>query len=118
MISDTLDSRRAVLAPQALPPARVEYVVRMDIECEGGLLSLLYVPDRFTVDEAALAAYMPQVDAMNLSVELKAITILEDLVNELVCRWLRVSLTLNGKTVVVEDRQPGWRNDDLLVRLP
>ena len=118
MISDTLDSRRAVLAPSVLPPARVEYVVRMDLECENGNLTLTYVPDRFTVDEAAVAAYLPLVMAMSLSTELKAITILEDLVNELVCRWLRVSLSLEGKSVVVEDRQPGWRNDDLLARLP
>ena len=114
----SLESRRAILAPGALPPARVEYVVRMDLEGEGGELSLMYVPDRFTIDQQALSEYVAIVDGMNLPTELKAITILEDLVNELVCRWIRVSLNLGGKTVVLEDRQPGWRNDELLARLP
>jgi len=113
----SLDRRRAILAPSALPSARVEYVVRMDLEGETGHLSLMYVPDRFTIHQQALSDYMALVDGLNLSTELKAITILEDLVNELVCRWLRVSLSIDGKTIILEDRQPGWKNDDLLARL-
>jgi hypothetical protein len=114
----SLDQRRAILAPAALPPARVEYVVRMDLEGETGELALLYVPDRFTIGLEALSDYIAVVDGLNLPTELKAVTILEDLVNELVCRWIRVSLNLDGKTVILEDRQPGWSNADLLARLP
>ena len=113
----SLDQRRAILAPTALPPARVEYVVRMDLEGDTGALTLLYVPDRFTIHLEALSDYMALLDALTLPTELKAVTILEDLVNELVCRWIRISLTLAGKTVILEDRQPGWKNDELLTRL-
>jgi hypothetical protein len=117
MIEDRLDVRRAALAPVAAPAGRIEYAVRMEAAFAGGELVLLYVPDRHTLHPAALDAYLALLHPASPTEEM-GLMIMEDLVNELVCRWLRVTLTKKGKTIILEDRQPQWSNPDLLSRLP
>lgn len=115
-----LHERRAALAPRPAPKARLDYGVRLDQSIgtgEDGQLTLLFVPDKFTLDSAALANYLAALETSAAEAESLALTVLEDVVNELVCRWVQVNVTLAGKTVTVEDRQPGWANDGLLARI-
>lgn len=119
-VDAALHQRRAALAPRPAPKARLDYGVRIDQavgNSADGRLSLVFVPDKYTLDPEALADYLDQADIENTDAETLAVTILEDVVNELVCRWARVSVTLAGKTVTIEDRQPGWANDGLLARI-
>ena len=60
------------------------------------------------------------------TVEEVAVTLLSDLRNELVARWLQVTVKMElpslervgRQGITMEDRQPNWSNDALLDRLP
>ena len=78
------------------------------------------MPDRDVLDRASLASYLKAMPAT--SPEPSVATIAEDIANELVPKWYRVSLTLTrdglSQTIAIEDRQPDWTHPSLLSALP
>ena len=83
----------------------------------GTTLTVSYVPDRLLLARDAFAAYAAARGAQaDTTPEALAAVIADDLANELVPKWLRVSVSAAGAvshTACVEDRQPGWDQPSL-----
>ncbi len=125
-------ARRCHLLTQANPGTGLDYMVahggRFRVQGLPGRvgLDLSYVPDRLVLAPPALEAYLEAVSAQPWScLEEVAAAVLEDLNDQLVTRWLQVTLTArpnpggshNVHRVMLEDRQPAWDNPALLARL-
>ena len=87
-------------------------------------IEVRYVPDKLVMDANSLPAYLEAVEfSPGDSLEQLAGTVLVDLNNEIVPRWLHVTATVDATMDVVrhsvtfEDRQPNWDNPALLARL-
>ena len=87
---------------------------------------LRYVPDRLILASAAVEAYLGALSGDSWSsLEAIAAAALEDLNNELVARWVHLTLGVEHGAgsrhqthrVTLEDHQPGWDNPGLLARL-
>ena len=127
---DTHD-RRSLLATTPNPDAKVDYVSALKGTIppggEGGktAIALSYVPDKLIIEPAAFGRYLEALRAKRGSLEEVAVTILNDINNEVVPRWVQVSAAAPegadaGRVehgVTVEDRQPRWDNPALLSRL-
>lgn len=118
------DARRQALQCRANPNAGLDYLVTIEDGAGGSgwTVTLRYVPDRLLLDIASVRGYFALLGALECAgPEPLALTILEDINNEAVPRWVQVSCTAAGAPghrVLVEDRQPSWDNPDLLARLP
>ena len=119
--------RRAALATSPNPAPRHDYVVSLTSRfaaTDGKTLSLelRYVPDRFVMQADSLTPYFDSVSAAGCGLEEIAIAVLEDVNNEVVPRWIEVSVTADeggiGRRVTLQDRQPHWDNPPLLARIP
>jgi len=79
-------------------------------------LAVSYVPDKLVLTRAGFDAYVAaRADETDRTPEALAALVAGDVANELVPKWLRV--TVNRQTggvvnhsVTVEDRQPGWNH--------
>jgi len=132
---ESQNRRRATIAVIDNPQPLLDYVATLseslrDSSATGASLqnqaSLLirYVPDGVILEKASLGAYLDMIAGTEwASLEEIATTILDDLNNEVVPRWVHVGLSgpedENGArhSVILEDRQPDWENPDLLARL-
>jgi 7-cyano-7-deazaguanine reductase len=118
-----LHARRNVLATIDNPETKLDYIVSLNGSVESlGRLSVSYVPDRRVLTPDSFRSYLALIAAAGWShPEAAAIAILHDLNNELVARWVQVSLVrgegIACHRVTVEDRQPKWDNPGLLSRL-
>ena len=130
---DTLD-RRKLLVTESNLDANLDYLAALDggiaplKGCAGSNASiyLVYVPDKAVLSPASLSRYLEALagEAWR-SLEDVAVTVLGDINNEVVPRWVRVAVgtkpvllpAVNAQTVTAEDRQPGWDNPALLSRL-
>jgi 7-cyano-7-deazaguanine reductase len=124
--------RREILQPVVNPGGGRDYVVTLReplvLEGQGGLMqvTLRYVPDRQLLEPANFTTYLGRLAPVPWdTLEAAAVAILDDIANELVPRWAQVTLrgTAPGEApssheISLEESQPGWRNDDLLYRLP
>jgi len=115
-------SRRALLATEGNPDIRFDYIVALGGSLRLGRIEIRYIPDRVILAEGAFTTYLTAFDRIEWrTTEEAALAILNDLSNELVARWVQVSL--KGGTqeqmhyVVLEDRQPKWDNARLLARV-
>lgn len=120
--------RRAVLAPAPNPDRNIDFVSSLSgrLTALGGSIdvALRYVPDALTVSPAAFTAYLRALEGGDWpSHENLATTILQDVSNELVPRWVQI-VTRRGAAddvsehkILVEDRQPQWNNAALLAHL-
>jgi len=127
-----LQERRAILASTANPDKGLDYIVTL----EGHLTSahgqsrrhivLRYIPDRDVLDTKSFGEYLDALATMEWPTpEDLAVTVLTDVNNELVARWVQVALrvpellhhAVDTHAVIIEDRQPGWDNPALLKRL-
>lgn len=124
--------RRRLLECGANPAAHTDYVVQLDGDIDVGSLAaavavtIRYIPDRDVLDPGSLPRYWRRLGGADWpSFEELAVTVLGDLGNELVPRWIEiVAMTESSDAagdrthrVVLQDRQPTWRNDALLNRL-
>ncbi len=116
-------ARRACLATVANPAPWHDYLVRWagTLVC-GTRLIIDYVPDREVLTPTAFAAYVAIVEVGPWpTLESLVVSVLDDLNNELVPRWVRVTADRKqGATrhhVTADDRQPDWENPSLLARL-
>jgi hypothetical protein len=81
-------------------------------------LTLSYVPDRLILTRDSFAVYAGKRSLPDLTPETLAATIADDIANEIVPKWQRVTIVTVDQgvthTVAVEDRQPGWQHPTLL----
>lgn len=86
---------------------------------DGRTLTVEYVPDRLVLAPETFAAYLESLEAGRWpTLEALVMAMLDDLNNQLVPRWVRVSGSQPQGAirhhVTVNDRQPGWDNPGLL----
>ncbi len=128
MTEITLAERRRHLRTTANPDQRQDYVVsltgalRLDFLGRPVSATMRYVPDTLTLERAAFTAYLDALGAAQwASLESMATTMLTDINNELVPRWVHIRLAARGGgesySVTLEDRQPHWENPSLLGHL-
>jgi 7-cyano-7-deazaguanine reductase len=121
---------RRLLATAANPDVHADYVVGIEAETPAlsalgtVRLALRYVPDKRILRPACLDGYLAALARRQwISLEGLALALRDDLDNELVPRWLELSvhpveaLSAIRHRVLVEDRQPHWHNPTLLARL-
>lgn len=112
--------RRESLQTAANPDARHDYLVDVATSTpDGTRLWLRYVPDREVLDTTSVRGYVYALPQLGL--EALALTVIDDLANELVPRWVEVIAERTSPVlhrVTIEDRQPDWDNVALLNRLP
>jgi len=126
-------ARRSLLSAVRNPDSKLEYVISIsghmtpfDSDQRSGVV-LRYVPDRLILDPPAFGRYLDAMGSFQWpSLEEAAVTLLNDISNELVARWVQVSVIapqhidpgIHSHDVLLEDRQPNWDNAGLLARLP
>lgn len=125
--------RRKTIVLHDNPRPHVDYVVTwrshmsmpgLDFSID---LSLRYVPDHYILHREALGEWLACLrDEHWESMEDLATTMLEDLRNELVARWINLELRMRNEdtsggiedhSVMLEDKFPRWDNTGLLQRL-
>jgi len=123
--------RRSHLASTPNPDKKLDYIVTLEgylpsAHSQSRHISLRYVPDRDVLDAKAFGNYLAALAKEPWETpEDLAVTVLTDVNNEVVARWVQVSLSVpelqhhavKTHAVVLEDRQPGWDNTNLLGRL-
>lgn len=113
--------RREALATVPSPDSRHDFLVELRGEpLPGSRLLIRMVPDRLILEASGFAAYLAHPFDGLSSPEALAVAILDDLNNELVPRWVEVTVERDDPLphrVVIEDRQPTWDNPALLARL-
>ncbi len=124
----TADEARAtrcgLLRHRGNPRADLNYLVELDGRAAGGAaVQLTYVPDRLVLEDTAFDAYLAALRAdETLAVEALALTILDDIGNEIVPRWVRavVAKPRAGARIhraIAEDRQPNWDDPHILANV-
>ncbi|NQW00057.1 MAG: hypothetical protein HQ483_10200 [Rhodospirillales bacterium] len=127
-----LTERRQFIQCSANPDPARDYVTAMSghIATSDPQMSyavrLRYVPDRLILEPDNISAYFARLSACPWpSLEALTTALLGDIQNELVPRWVQIyteirwsqNAHLDLQSTLAEDRQPGWKNDDLLARL-
>ena len=126
-----ITSRRNLLECTSNPDGGLDYMVNITghIDKEGSTRTnvlLRYVPDKLVLDAGSFGVYLDMLGETGWKVaEDLAVTIISDVNNELVPRWVQVSVSapdlahpaVDTHGVVLEDRQPKWDNPALLSRL-
>ncbi len=128
MSTGTPFSFRSMLQTVSSPQSAPDYMVSLagSVTWREAVITVHYVPDRLILEEQAWGNYL---SALGSSVwetlEALALHILNDLNNELVPRWVRVtgSVQFAGlsstilHSTLVEDHQPQWDNTALIDRV-
>ncbi len=126
---ETALKRRNLIATHSNPTYSLDYVAtlkgKIPVASSGRSIrvTVRYVPDKLVFDDASWATYLASVGLIGEGLEAVAATVVADLNNELVPRWVHVHLSdsddtvSSGHGVVMEDRQPNWDNPELLRRL-
>lgn len=122
--------RRQPLTCRNNPHGGLDLLVLLDgrVTSFAGLVALRYVPDKLLLQPDSYNDYLNLLAYQGLSaVEDFAVTVLQDVNNEVVPRWAQVLIVEDanptdsgpgcGHRVLVEDRQPSWDNPALLSRL-
>ncbi len=126
----SLADRRSRLTTAPNPGGRHDYLVSIEATAwfmgaeRPVTVTLLYIPDRLVLPPGKFSAYLEALDGCAWPTpEAAAAAVLADVNNELIPRWVQVRLAAAGPGgaerhgVILEDRQPGWDNPDLLGRL-
>lgn len=123
--------RRSHLTSTANPDKALDYIVTLEghlpnSHSQSRHILLRYIPDRQVLSAKSFGGYLEALsgEPWNTPEDL-AVTILSDVNNEIVARWVQVSVNLpelqhhavQTHAVIIEDRQPGWDNANLLSRL-
>ena len=124
--------RRALLICTPNPDKRLDYIITLAGHLPNSqghrrrIITLRYVPDRDVLESKAFGEYLDALSTMDWATpEDLAVTVITDVNDALVARWIQVSLSVpelhhhavDTHAVVLEDRQPGWDNVGLLGRL-
>ncbi len=121
-----VQSRRALLTCDSNPNDRSDYLISLGdslIMGDHGTFDVrvTYVPDSFILNVASFHSYLVAVgNSPEMTPEQSGKTLLEDANNELVPRWVRVTLigrppaAANGSyRCLFQDSQPNWSNPSL-----
>ncbi len=117
---------RQLLAVLPTAPSAPLSVTTLSLPLDNALsLSVSYVADRFLLTRDGFAAYArARTSAMPWDTPLESLAglVADDLANELVPKWLRVTFVQETPgaprhVVSVEDRQPGWDHPTILKTL-
>jgi NADPH-dependent 7-cyano-7-deazaguanine reductase QueF len=118
---DDAPGRRAALVSAAAPGPHLDYVVTLSAQVRAAEVTLRYVPDRLILEPGAFAGYAAALAGDWDSPEKLAIAVLDDVNNEVVPRWLQVTVRADrpegSHAVAATDRQPNWKNPSLMARL-
>lgn len=124
--------RRELLKVEPNPERKIDYVATLSGTIEAASLGatvdirLRYVPDAMIVRPVNFDSYLAAMGKLDWeSLEALATTVLNDVNNETVARWVQVGLDIAARAVgggpthqvLVEDHQPEWSNPSLLARL-
>lgn len=127
----TPHERRLLLSTAPNPDPKSDYVVTVEasflvrLQTEIGVI-LRFVPDREILAPDSLDTYLARLSETDVpGLEAIATTILSDINDRLVPKWIQVEATAVGDhavgihrhAVLAEDRQPRWDNPALLSRL-
>lgn len=128
-----INPRHQLLVTVANPARRLDYLVTINRQlalrspARSIRLVIRYVPDMLILDQPSIPGYMRELEETAwVNLETLARSVLDDFSNELVSRWIEVSLFENGCEmagtgfdygITMEDRQPSWSNPQLLGRL-
>ncbi|HEY9080900.1 hypothetical protein [Magnetovibrio sp.] len=126
-----LNERRALLAVDNNLDRKLDYLVTLSGHLPGGggarqLVNVRYVPDKLILQARSFGAYLEALaETPWNNPEDLAVTVLTDINNEVIARWVQVSINVpelqhhavDTHAVLIEDRQPGWDNPALLGRL-
>jgi len=109
----------------------LDYIVTLSGHLPNGggarqLVAVRYVPDKLILKARSFGIYLEALGKLEWETpEDLAVTVLTDINNEVVTRWIEVSVNVpelqhhavETHGVTIEDRQPGWDNPALLNRL-
>ncbi|GAB6054640.1 hypothetical protein JCM17960_34600 [Magnetospira thiophila] len=121
--------RRALLQSINNPDSRLDYVIDLSGDLAffaNARVAIRYVPDRRIAETQTFSTYLHEISTMSWdNLEQAAVTILHDLNNELVPRWIQIIVTsdpahqpgIASHAVILEEKQPAWDNRDLLSHL-
>ena len=127
-----LNKRRSLLLCNRNPDTKLDYIISITGHMANPELSgnsavhLNYVPDKTILKPASFGRYLDAIGTIELgSLEERAAIIINDINNELVARWVQLSISapdqvqhgIDRHEVMLEDRQPNWDNVGLLSRL-
>ena len=127
-----LRERRDLITTEPNPEKHLDYVVDLKgcVTYPGdqgvSQIEVRYIPDRLILRSGTFDTYLKTLGTIKWSsVEELAATILNDLSNELVCRWVQVIVSaaddehasVDRHSVLIEDQQPGWSNPRLIDHL-
>ncbi len=128
---DILD-RRNLLATERNPDVKLDYVISIaghmatHGEVDSSAVNLRYVPDKVILNPSTFGRYLDALGTMKWeALEEAATAVLNDVNNELIARWVQVSISapdqvhpgIDRHEVLLEDHQPNWDNVGLLSRL-
>ncbi len=111
---------RQLLTVSPAPAPAVLTIATLSAQCgSAAALALSYVPDQLILTRAGFDAYVAARAAQPATTpEELAAAVAADIANELVPKWLRVTVNrqsggIVNHSVTVEDRQPGWDHASL-----
>ena len=122
---DILD-RRELLLTQQNPDMTIDYLVSLESQIKQPrddiiTFKMSYVPDQQILKKSSLISYFEAVDREAFpSLEYAGVLLLSDFCNELVPRWLMITLSQDTSVdhqrheIRLQDRQPNWNNPQLL----
>lgn len=121
-----VQSRRALLTCDSNPDDMSDYLVslggQLTIRGHGAFdVRVTYVPDAFILNIVSLHSYLTSLGNFpEMTPERSGKTLLEDANNELIPRWIRVTLigrpevqTAGSYRCLFQDYQPNWSNPAL-----
>ncbi|MEE2698947.1 MAG: hypothetical protein VX923_04545 [Pseudomonadota bacterium] len=123
------NERRALLHISNNPDESIDYLITLQgsfISNENNkpiIISISYVPGFSIVNPDSFRSYLTALSEQNWeNLENIATTIIGDLSNQLVSRWICIKATasegfypgLGHHEILIEDRQPEWSNPNLL----
>ncbi|MBT3238843.1 MAG: hypothetical protein HOL37_02050 [Rhodospirillaceae bacterium] len=127
-----VSERRKHLPTTRNPDGKLDYVTTLVghmaavSDMERSSVTLRYVPDKLILEPAAFGKYLDVLGTVEWpTLEEAAAVILNDINNELIARWVQVSIDtpdqvhpgIASHEVLLEDQQPKWSNPELLSRL-
>lgn len=119
--SDPVLARRRLLDLSDNPRPSIDYLVDAEFSL-GPLLGetsptfrLAYVPDQLLLDLQAPTSYGQALLQQSFAgLEDLVAVVFEDINDQLVPRWLRLTVGIPGYRLTFEDRQPNWNSPHLL----
>lgn len=118
-IERELADRQALLPTVPNPNPKIDILTRGSarVGAIGLPITVIYVPDKRLIASGGLAGFAKSFQPEGETLEARAVSLLREISDELVPRWIQLRLGEGDHRVLMEDRQPKWTNDPLLSRI-